>query len=233
MKKTKLLLIPALLSSVLLGCDDDRESRPVEQILTAQAPAVDWASAPQSTSKTPATPVSATAEGAAAQGPAKSWPNKPAMTIDPAKKYTATITTTKGDIVLDLYAKEAPVTVNNFVFLAKENFYNGIVFHRVIPDFMIQGGDPTGSGSGGPGYQFEDEVNPTKNPHKFDGPGILAMANAGPATNGSQFFITHKETPWLNGKHTIFGKVVDQKSQDIVNKIAQGDKITSVKIEEK
>jgi peptidyl-prolyl cis-trans isomerase B (cyclophilin B) len=162
----------------------------------------------------------------------KQYEKPPEMKIDPAKTYTATMVTSKGTISLDLFAKEAPKTVNNFVFLAKEGFYDGLTFHRVIPDFMIQGGDPTGTGSGGPGYQFEDEVDPDKNPHKFDKAGVLAMANAGPDTNGSQFFITHKDTPWLNGHHTIFGQVHDSKSQDVVNKIEKGDTITSIKIEE-
>jgi peptidyl-prolyl cis-trans isomerase B (cyclophilin B) len=160
----------------------------------------------------------------------KQWDKPPEMKIDVAKKYTATITTDRGEIVLDLYAREAPVTVNNFVFLAREGFYNGVTFHRVINPFMIQGGDPTGTGRGGPGYRFEDEVDPAKNPHKFDGPGVLAMANAGPATNGSQFFITHVETPHLTGKHTIFGKVV--KGMDIVNATKQGDVMKSVTIKE-
>jgi len=162
---------------------------------------------------------------------AKQYSNPPAMKIDTNKHYTATISTTKGDIVLDLFAKEAPITVNNFVFLSRDGFYDGLTFHRVIKDFMIQGGDPSGNGTGGPGYQFEDETDPAKNPHQFDKPGVLAMANAGPATNGSQFFITHKETPWLNGKHTIFGQVTQ--GQDIVNAIEQGDKIKVIKIEEK
>ena len=126
------------------------------------------------------------------------------MSIDPAGKYTATFETTKGNIVCELFAKEAPKTVNNFVFLADEGFYDGTVFHRVIADFMVQGGDPTGTGSGGPGYRFEDE---TKNNPKHHKVGTLSMANAGPNTNGSQFFITHVVTDWLDGKHTVFGQV--------------------------
>jgi peptidyl-prolyl cis-trans isomerase B (cyclophilin B) len=161
----------------------------------------------------------------------KSYDKPPAMKIDTAKTYTATIDTPKGKITLDLYAKEAPVTVNNFVFLSREGFYDGLTFHRVIKDFMIQGGDPAGNGSGGPGYNFEDETDPAKNPHKFEKPGVLAMANAGPATNGSQFFITHVPTPWLDGHHTIFGQV--KEGQDVVNKIEGGDTINSIKIEEK
>jgi peptidyl-prolyl cis-trans isomerase B (cyclophilin B) len=151
----------------------------------------------------------------------------PAMTIDASKKYTATFETSRGEIVCELFAKDAPKTVNNFVFLAKEKFYDGTVFHRVIPDFMIQGGDPTGTGRGGPGYKFEDEVKSNPNKHQV---GTLSMANAGPGTNGSQFFITHVVTNWLDGKHTVFGKVT--KGQDIVNSVQQGDTLKSVTISE-
>jgi peptidyl-prolyl cis-trans isomerase B (cyclophilin B) len=158
----------------------------------------------------------------------KTYTKPPEMKIDPNKQYTATIDTTAGKIVCELYAKDAPLTVNNFVFLAKEGFYDGLTFHRVIKDFMIQGGDPEGSGSGGPGYKFADETKNT--PHKFQR-GSLAMANAGPDTNGSQFFITHVVTDWLDGKHTIFGQV--KSGQDVVDKIKQGDEIKSIKIEEK
>ena len=135
------------------------------------------------------------------------------------------VKTDKGDIEGTLYASKAPVTVANFLNLAKRGYYNGIAFHRVIPDFMIQGGDPTGTGGGGPGYTFEDEV---KTGLKHDKPGIFSMANRGPATNGSQFFITHVPTPWLDGKHTVFGTVT--KGQDVVNAIKQGDKITAIEI---
>jgi peptidyl-prolyl cis-trans isomerase B (cyclophilin B) len=137
----------------------------------------------------------------------------------------AVIKTTKGDIELSLYPEEAPMTVANFVNLSSRGYYNGIVFHRVIPDFMVQGGDPTGTGSGGPGYEFGDEFSPKL---KHSTPGILSMANAGPGTNGSQFFITHVPTPWLDNKHSIFGKVVV--GQDVVNKIVQGDKILGVEL---
>jgi len=159
----------------------------------------------------------------------KTYDAPPKMLIDPTHTYTATFDTTKGKIVVDLYAKDAPKTVNNFVTLARDGFYNGLVFHRVIADFMIQGGDPLGSGRGGPGYKFEDEIE--GNPHKFD-PGTLAMANAGPNTNGSQFFITHIKTEWLDGKHTIFGHVRAKEDQDVVNSIAQGDTIKTITIEE-
>jgi peptidyl-prolyl cis-trans isomerase B (cyclophilin B) len=155
------------------------------------------------------------------------WKTPPAMEIDPSKSYTATISTNKGDIELDLHAKDAPKTVNNFVFLARQGFYDGVSFHRVISNFMIQGGDPTGSGSGGPGYRFEDEVK--NNPHTHE-TGTLSMANAGPGTNGSQFFITHAPQPHLNGRHTVFGQVTS--GMDIVNAIRQGDEIVSVTINE-
>ena len=128
----------------------------------------------------------------------------PAMQIDPAIRYQATLRTDRGEIVLDLWADRAPRTVNNFVFLARNGFYDGVAFHRVIKNFMAQGGDPTGTGSGGPGYQFEDEFHPEL---RHDGPGVLSMANSGPNTNGSQFFITHVATPWLDDKHSVFGRV--------------------------
>jgi peptidyl-prolyl cis-trans isomerase B (cyclophilin B) len=157
------------------------------------------------------------------------YASAPAMSIDAAKKYTAVLDTNRGKITVDLFPKDAPKTVNNFVFLAREGFYNGLKFHRVIPDFMIQGGDPQGTGSGGPGYKFGDEVGPGKPKHKV---GSLSMANAGPNTNGSQFFITHIATDWLDGKHTVFGQTRDKASQDVVNSIKQGDTITSITIEE-
>jgi len=149
------------------------------------------------------------------------------MAIDSNKNYTATLVTSRGEIVCDLFAKDAPNTVNNFVFLAREGFYDGTSFHRVINDFMIQGGDPTGTGRGGPGYQFQDEVK--DNPHKHQ-VGSLSMANAGPNTNGSQFFITHVVTEWLNGKHTVFGQV--RSGQDVVNAVKQGDTLEKVTIQE-
>ena len=158
---------------------------------------------------------------------AQKWSSPPTMQIDPEKKYTATISTSKGDIVLELYAQHAPKTVNNFVFLAREGFYDGIKFHRVIPNFMIQGGDPTGSGAGGPGYKFEDEVK--NNPLRHE-TGVLSMANAGPNTNGSQFFITHSPQSHLDGKHTVFGKVTS--GMDVVNAIRQGDQMQSVTVKE-
>jgi peptidyl-prolyl cis-trans isomerase B (cyclophilin B) len=143
-------------------------------------------------------------------------------------KLQATMKTTKGDIRLNLFPDKAPLTVLNFVNLSKKGFYNGLAFHRVIPNFMIQGGCPLGNGTGGPGYKFKDEFSPDL---KHDKPGMLSMANSGPNTNGSQFFITHVPTPWLDNKHTIFGQVVDAKDQVVVNSIAAGDKIISILIE--
>ncbi len=133
--------------------------------------------------------------------------------------------TDKGSIDLTIFASKTPLTAANFLNLAQRGFYNNITFHRVIKDFMIQGGDPTGTGTGGPGYRFKDEIVQEL---RHDKPGILSMANAGPGTNGSQFFITHLPTPWLDGKHTVFGMVTA--GQDVVNSIAQGDKIKSIKI---
>ncbi len=149
----------------------------------------------------------------------------PAQSEQSMKDIRIIVKTDKGDIEGILYPGKAPVTVANFLNLAKRGYYNGLKFHRVIPDFMIQGGDPTGTGSGGPGYRFEDECTPEL---KHDKPGIFSMANAGPGTNGSQFFVTHVATPWLDGKHTVFGSVT--KGQDIVNAVAAGDKIVSIEI---
>ncbi|MDL1968371.1 MAG: peptidylprolyl isomerase [Deltaproteobacteria bacterium] len=157
----------------------------------------------------------------------KKWAGPPAMQIDPEKNYRAIVETDKGNIELELYPKYAPKTVNNFVFLASEGFYDGVSFHRVISNFMIQGGDPAGTGQGGPGYQFEDEVE--GNPLKHE-TGVISMANAGPNTNGSQFFITHSPQPHLNGNHTVFGKLI--MGQEIVNAIRQGDRMIKVEIKE-
>jgi peptidyl-prolyl cis-trans isomerase B (cyclophilin B) len=139
----------------------------------------------------------------------------------------ANFNTARGPIRVRLFADKAPLTVANFVNLAKNGFYNGLNFHRVIPDFMIQGGCPKGTGTGGPGYKFEDECRPDL---RHDKPGVLSMANAGPGTNGSQFFITHVATPWLDGKHTVFGEVIEG-GQKVVDAVRGGDKIESVKIE--
>lgn len=134
------------------------------------------------------------------------WTTQPDMTIDPKKKYTAVFETDKGKMKIELFADKTPKTVNNFVFLAKEGFYDNTIFHRVINDFMVQGGDPEGTGRGGPGYRFEDEFHPEL---KHDKRGVLSMANAGPGTNGSQFFIVHIPTPWLDNKHSVFGQLIE------------------------
>ena len=149
------------------------------------------------------------------------------MAIDANKKYTATFNTSRGEIVCELFAQDKPKTANNFVFLAREKFYDNTTFHRVIGDFMIQGGDPEGTGRGGPGYRFEDEIKGKSNQHKV---GSLSMANAGPNTNGSQFFITHVVTSHLDPKHTVFGQVLS--GQDVVDAVKQGDKLASVTITE-
>jgi len=157
----------------------------------------------------------------------KQWRRAPDMQIDPAKSYLVTMETSQGNIELELYPQYAPKTVNNFVFLIREGYYDGVAFHRVIKNFVIQGGDPTGTGRGGPGYQFADECR--GNPLKHE-TGVISMANAGPGTNGSQFFITHSPQPHLDGHHTVFGRVV--KGQDVVNAIEQGDRMVKVTVGE-
>ena len=158
----------------------------------------------------------------------KQYDSAPAMAIDASKIYQVTMQTDSGTIELDLYPEHAPNTVNNFVVLAKDGFYDGVVFHRVIPNFMVQGGDPTGTGRGGPGFQFDCETrgNPLKHEAK-----VISMANAGLNTNGSQFFITHAPQPHLDGRHTVFGKVTA--GADVVDAIKQGDKMTTVTVTEK
>jgi cyclophilin family peptidyl-prolyl cis-trans isomerase len=148
----------------------------------------------------------------------KQYDAPPPMVIDTTKRYVATIGTDKGDIKIELFADKAPQTVNNFVFLARDGYYDGVTFHRVIKGFMAQGGDPTGSGRGGPGYKFADEFHASL---KHDQPGILSMANAGPDTNGSQFFITYTETPHLDGKHAVFGRVIE--GMDVLEAIPERD----------
>ena len=159
---------------------------------------------------------------------AKQWDKPPEMQIDPKKKYIVTMETTRGTIELELDPSHAPKTVNNFVFLADKGFYDDGSFHRVIDDFMIQGGDPTGTGRGGPGYRFADELKGNPLTH---GAKVISMANAGPDTNGSQFFITHSPQPHLNGKHTVFGKVI--KGEEVVDEIRQGDRIVRVSTSER
>ncbi len=163
-------------------------------------------------------------------------PMAPSGALDTTKSYRGRFKTERGDIVVELFADQAPITVENFVNLARAGFYDGTTFHRVIPGFMAQGGDPTGTGRGGPGYQFDDEFIPTL---RHNGAGILSMANAGPGTNGSQFFITFGATPHLDGRHTVFGRVTE--GMDVVNSIRErdpgrdpnpGDRIDTIEIEE-
>ena len=163
------------------------------------------------------------------------WDSPPEMKIDTSKKYTAIIETEKGNLVIELFAKDVPKTVNNFVFLSREGYYDGVTFHRVLPDFMAQSGDPTGTGAGGPGYRFEDEF--TSHTHVA---GTISMANSGSNTNGSQFFITYEPTPWLDGKHSVFGQLVE--GMDVLKNLTprdpsknpqtEGDKIIKVTIKE-
>ena len=155
----------------------------------------------------------------------KKYSAAPPLTIDRSKKYTATIETSAGTLQVELFAADAPVTVNNFVFLARDGFYNGTVFHRVIPDFMAQGGDPTGTGTGGPGYKFADEFSSRKHVA-----GALSMANAGPKTNGSQFFICYKPQAHLDGKHSVFGQL--KEGMDALKKLKNGSQLISVTIQE-
>lgn len=146
------------------------------------------------------------------------WSSPPDMIIDPEKDYKAVIHTEEGDIKINLFEEKVPKTVNNFVFLSKEGFYDGTIFHRVIMNFMAQAGDPTGTGRGGPGYKFKDEFHEDL---KHNKPGIVSMANAGPNTNGSQFFITHVPTSWLDGKHSVFGEV--EEGMEVLFSIPQRD----------
>lgn len=166
----------------------------------------------------------------------RSYSSPPEMTISPDREYYATFRTEKGPVRVRLFADKAPETVNNFVFLAHEGYFDGTTFHRVIKDFMVQGGDPTGTGTGGPGYHIRDEFHEDL---RHDRPGILSMANAGPNTGGSQFFITHAATPWLDGRHAVFGEVVE--GMEVVNEVRErdpqrdrepGDRIEAIEIEE-
>jgi len=214
----------ALLALVLTACGS-AESTAIPTIETrpTTAPTAEVAPTEASTGR----PTTAPSDGGNTSSPGmpKQYASEPAMTIDVNKQYIATLKTQKGDIVIELNAKNAPRTVNNFVFLAREGFYDNVTFHRVIPGFMAQGGDPTGTGTGGPGYRFEDEFK--GNPLKHE-TCVLSMANAGANTNGSQFFITHSPQPHLDGRHTVFGKVTE--GQDVVNAIRQGDSMTKVTV---
>ena len=207
------VFLGALVSAILLGAcivgTATPEPPPTEPLADTAAPTA--VVAPTLSAVATPTPRSITVDGRTL----KQFTQLPVMTIDPNASYTATFRTNQGSFTVELFASQAPVTVNNFVFLARDGFYNGVIFHRVIENFMIQGGDPSGRGDGGPGYKFQDEIAPTLS---FDRPGILAMANAGPNTNGSQFFITVSPTPHLDGAHTIFGRIIQ--GQDIVDIIS-------------
>ena len=206
------LALLALMACVLQTPEPEETSAP-ETTATATPAAAATGSTPAATPPTPAPTPAATARST---GSRTSYSSLPAMTLDPESDYVADFRTNQGNFRVELFSSQTPVTVNNFVFLAQQGFYDGLIFHRVIDGFMIQGGDPTGTGGGGPGYQFQDEIVPGL---VFDSPGKLAMANAGPGTNGSQFFITVAATDWLNGNHTIFGEVTE--GQSVVNDISR------------
>jgi len=209
MNKLLLVLLSALIATAATACGNKPEPSPSPSATNNQ---VQGGGATQKPSATPSVSPSASAPAA------KKWDKAPEMKIDKNKSYVAEVKTNKGTFKIELFAKDAPKTVNNFVFLAKEGFYDGVIFHRIIESFMIQGGDPTGTGGGGPGYKFEDEL---KNGHEYE-PGIVAMANAGKNTNGSQFFIcTGEDSKGLNKQpnYTIFGKISE--GMDVVTKIAK------------
>ncbi len=218
----KLWLVMVLGLLLLAACGEDEEpvlvrSTPTRSPTATAQPAAVQPTAAAATQSAVATTQSTAAAPTAVPGtqPTRNEGGPP-MTVDAANNYVATMTTNHGAIVIELFPKEAPKTVHNFVTLSRDGFYDGVIFHRVIPNFMIQGGDPTGTGTGGPGYKFGDEFDSSL---RFDKPGLLAMANSGPGTNGSQFFITTVPTPHLNDKHTIFGRVTD--GQDVVEAISK------------
>ena len=207
-----ILMLLALTSCVLQTPEPESTSVP-DTPVPASPTADATGSTPVAATATPAfTPTAVTR----AAGSRASYSSLPAMTLDTESDYLADFHTNQGNFRVKLFSAQTPVTVNNFVFLAQQGFYDGLIFHRVIDGFMIQGGDPTGTGGGGPGYKFQDEIVPGL---VFDSPGKLAMANAGPGTNGSQFFITVAATDWLNGNHTIFGEVTE--GQNVVNAISR------------
>ena len=206
------LTLLALVSCVLQTPEPE-----VTSVAETEAPASPTVAAPGSTpAAATAVPTFTPAATSRVSGARTSYSGPPAITLDPESDYVANFRTNQGNFTVKLFATQTPVTVNNFVFLAQQGFYDGLIFHRVIEGFMIQGGDPTGTGAGGPGYQFRDEIVAGL---VFDSPGKLAMANAGPGTNGSQFFITVAATDWLTGNHTIFGEVTE--GQNVVNAISR------------
>ena len=232
---SKRLVYALMLLALLAACSPGTTATPTEG--PANLFATDDGALPTAVSLPTELGATAAPATGAASGENLQYSAAPEMSIDPAKFYVATFKTAKGDIVVELLADKAPMTVNNFVFLAREGYYDHTTFHRVLDNFMAQGGDPTGTGSGGPGYQFQDEFHPDLT---FDSPGLLAMANAGPGTNGSQFFITFEPTPHLTGKHTIFGRVLS--GMDVAQALTrrdpntgptfQGDELLTVEIAE-
>ncbi len=207
-----ILALLALMACVLQTPEAEETTAPATpEPAATTAPATGGMS--QTATSAPASTPAATSRVSGARA---SYSSLPAMILDPESDYVANFRTSQGNFTVNLFATQTPVTVNNFVFLAQQGFYDGLIFHRVIENFMIQGGDPTGTGGGGPGYQFQDEIVAGL---VFDAPGKLAMANAGPGTNGSQFFITVAATDWLNGNHTIFGEVTE--GQSVVSAISR------------
>ena len=206
------LVLLALMSCVLQTAEPEPTDLPETSALAESTAAAPVGTPPSAT----ATVVPPTAQSSGRSASQASFTSPPAMALDTESDYVADFHTNQGNFRVKLFATQTPVTVNNFVFLAQQGFYDGLIFHRVIENFMIQGGDPTGTGAGGPGYQFQDEIVPGL---VFDSPGKLAMANAGPGTNGSQFFITVAATDWLNGNHTIFGEITD--GQSVVSAISR------------
>ena len=205
------LALLALMACVLQTPESEPTSVPETPVPASPTVAAPGGTPPSAT----VTAVPPTVQSSGRSAARASFASPPAMALDPESDYVADFRTNQGNFRVKLFASQTPVTVNNFVFLAQQGFYDGLIFHRVIDGFMIQGGDPTGTGGGGPGYQFQDEIVPGL---VFDSPGKLAMANAGPGTNGSQFFITVAATDWLNGGHTIFGEVTE--GQNVVNAIS-------------
>lgn len=208
-----IILVLLALMACVLQTPEAQETPVPETPEPAATTAPATGSTPLAATVTPAFTPAATSRVAGAR---TSYSTPPSMTLDPESDYVANFRTNQGNFTVKLFATQTPVTVNNFVFLAQQGFYDGLIFHRVIENFMIQGGDPTGTGGGGPGYKFQDEIVAGL---VFDAPGKLAMANAGPGTNGSQFFITVAATDWLNGNHTIFGEVTE--GQNVVNSISR------------
>ena len=210
------LVLIALMSCVL----QTPEAESTAPAATAESASPATVSPTVTSSSTTAAPTPTPTRASQSGGITRRYSGLPPMALDPQLEYIADFQTNQGNFRVRLFSGQTPVTVNNFIYLAQNDFYNGLTFHRIIEGFMIQGGDPTGTGAGGPGYQFQDEIVPGL---VFDSPGKLAMANSGPGTNGSQFFITVGPTDWLNGRHTIFGEVTEgQSAVDFISSVATG-----------